>query len=354
MYEKLCNTLDKQIMIKTKNKLNNLSKPLDSLGWIEDIIVQVCGILHSDTPNINNKVIVIMCADNGVVAEGVSQVGSEITKIVTNNFTKNITAINKFTNFYGQDIHIIDIGIKTDLDNDKIINKKIMYGTNNILKDRAMSKNQAIKAIEVGIETVKALKDKGYKLIGTGEMGIGNTTTSTAILHTYINKNITDITGRGAGLSNKGLDRKIEVINKAILFNKPDKIDPLDVLSKVGGLDIAGMCGLFIGGAIYNMPIVIDGFISSIAALLAYKLCPPCREFMIPSHKSNEPGSKYVFEQLNLNPVLDMKMRLGEGTGASIVMGIIDLAFETYYKMGTFTDANIKQYERQQEAKNEN
>jgi len=354
MYEKLCKTLDIQSMEKAKNKLNNLSKPLDSLGWIEDTIVNICGILKTDTPNIDKKAIVIMCADNGVVEEGVSQVTSEITKIVTNNFTKDITAVNKFSSFYNQDLHIIDIGINSDMHNPKVINKKIMYGTNNITKGRAMSEKQALEAINVGIEAVTQLKEKGYTLIGTGEMGIGNTTTSTAILYTYLENQLDKITGRGAGLSDEGLKRKIKAIKKAIKINNPDKDNPIDVLSKVGGLDIAGMVGIFIGGAINSIPIIIDGYISSIAALVAYKICNNCKDFMIPSHKSDEPGSDYVFKQLQLHPALDMKMRLGEGTGASIIMGIIDLAFYTYYKMGTFEKANVKKYERQTEVENEN
>jgi len=347
MYEKLCKNLDIESINKAKYRLDKLSKPLGSLGWLENIIMQISGILNTPSPNVSKKAIVIMCADNGVVKEGVSQVGSDVTKIVANNFTKNITAINHFTNFYKQDMRIVDIGINTDVSNKNIINKKIMYGTNNMTLGPAMTKEQAIKAIDVGINIVKNLKKEGYALIGTGEMGIGNTTTSSAILHVLTNYDLDIITGRGAGLSNKGLIIKKDSIKKAIKLNKPDKTDPIDVLSKVGGLDIAGMCGMFIGGAIYEMPIIIDGFISSIAALLAYKICPPCKECMIPSHGSDEPGSKYVFEQLDLKPVLDMQMRLGEGTGASMLMGIIDLAFNVYYNMGTFDEANVVQYKKQ-------
>jgi len=347
MYEKLCKNLDIEAMKKAKYRLDKLSKPLGSLGWLENVIMQISGILNTPSPDVSKKAIVIMCADNGVVKEGVSQVGSEVTKIVANNFTKNITAINHFTNFYKQDIHIIDIGINTDVLNRHIINKKVMYGTNNMTLGPAMTKKQAKSAINVGVEIVKKLKKEGYTLIGTGEMGIGNTTTSSAILHVLTDYDLDIITGRGAGLSDKGLIIKKASIKKAVEVNKPDKTDPIDILSKVGGLDIAGMCGLFIGGAIYEIPIVIDGFISSIAALLAYKICPQCKDYMIASHGSDEPGSKYVFEQLDLEPVINMQMRLGEGTGASMLMGIIDLAFHVYYNMGTFDEANVVQYKKQ-------
>ncbi len=346
MFEKHIKELNKQAMITAKKRLDNLSKPLDSLGWLEDVIVQICGILGTDHPNLDKKNITIMCADNGVIDEGVSQVGFEVTTIVANNFTKNITAVNHFSNYFKQEISVIDIGMKETLDNPLIINKKISNGTNNMVNGPAMTKKQAIDAINVGILQVKELKEKGYSLVGTGEMGIGNTTTSTAILHVFIDDDLEKITGYGAGLSEDGLKRKIIAIEKAIDINKPDKNDPIDVLSKVGGYDIAGMCGLFIGGAIYGLPIIIDGYISSIAALLAYKLCPACKEFMIPSHGSYEPGTKFVFEQLGLKPVLQMEMRLGEGTGASMIMGIIDLAYTTYCNMGTFEDANVIPYKK--------
>ncbi|MCK5812512.1 MAG: nicotinate-nucleotide--dimethylbenzimidazole phosphoribosyltransferase [Clostridiales bacterium] len=344
MFEKHIKELNKQAMITAKKRLDNLSKPLNSLGWLEDVIIQICGILGTDHPDLSKKTITIMCADNGVVDEGVSQVGCEVTSIVANNFTKNITAVNHFSNYFNQEINIIDIGMKDTTDNQLIKNYKISNGTNNMVKGPAMTKKQALAAINVGIEQVKLLKKSGYSIVGTGEMGIGNTTTSTAILHVFLDENLEKITGYGAGLSKKGLERKILAIRKAIKINQPDKNDPLDVLAKVGGYDIAGMCGLFIGGAIYGLPIIIDGYISSIAALLAYKLCPACKDFMIPSHGSYEPGTKYVFEQLGLKPVLQMEMRLGEGTGASMIMGIIDLAYTTYCNMGTFEDSNVIPY----------
>ncbi|MBN2852817.1 MAG: nicotinate-nucleotide--dimethylbenzimidazole phosphoribosyltransferase [Clostridia bacterium] len=346
MFEQLCKTLDKDSMIKAKNRLDSLSKPLESLGWLEHVIIRLCGIYHTDSPDIMKKVMVIMCADNGVVEEGVSQVGQEVTSIVAENFTRNITAINHFTNYMKQDIHIVDIGMSSDSENLNIHNHKIMNGTCNMVKGPAMTKKQALDAINIGIDIVKEMKSKGYKLIGTGEMGIGNTTTSTAILHVFTGYDLDLITGKGAGLSGEGLEKKKNAIMKACQINLPDKNDPIDVLSKVGGLDIAGMCGLFIGGAIYGIPVVIDGFISSVAALVASRICPNCIEFMIQSHGSHEPGTKYVFEQLGMEPVLNMKMRLGEGTGASMIMGIIDLAFYTYYHMGTFKDANVEQYKK--------
>lgn len=337
--------INQDIKMQAKAKLDSLSKPLGSLGILEEIVFKICSISNSIKPDISKKVVAIFCADNGVVEEGVSQVGSEITKIVANNFTKNITAINNFTKYYNQDIFIYDVGINTRVENQKIINKKVMFGTNNIAKGPAMTKEEALKAINIGIDSIKSFKDKGYTIVATGEMGIGNTTTSSAITAVLSNNSVELVTGKGAGLSNQALDNKIKVIKNAIFINNPDKDDPIDVLSKLGGLDIAAMCGCFIGGAVYGIPIVIDGFISSVAALLAFKICPECREFMIPSHGSYEPGSKFIYEELGLKPALFLDMRLGEGTGASIMMGIIDLAFNMYYNMGTFDDAKIKQYE---------
>jgi nicotinate-nucleotide--dimethylbenzimidazole phosphoribosyltransferase len=228
-----------------------------------------------------------------------------------------------------------------------IIHKKIRRGTDNITKGPAMTREEAITAINIGIETVGQLKEKGYNLIGTGEMGIGNTTTSSAIASVLLEFHPSLVVGSGAGLSKEGLLNKISVVERAIKFNKPIKADPIDVISKVGGFDIAGLVGCFIGGAIYRLPIIIDGFISSVAALCAVTIEPKVKDYIFPSHASAEQAGYKILDALGLEPMLLLDMRLGEGTCAAIAFGIFDAAFVAYTKMGTFDDAAIEQYKPQ-------
>ncbi|MFO7636012.1 MAG: nicotinate-nucleotide--dimethylbenzimidazole phosphoribosyltransferase [Clostridia bacterium] len=337
--------LDHASMAEAKRRLDGLSKPLGSLGWLEDAVVQVCGILGTPDPDITKKAVAVFCADNGVVEEGVSQVGSEVTAAVARNFTRGITAINVFTRRFHQDLFILDVGIKEKTDHPGILDRNIMRGTFNMTKMPAMTMEQAGKAVDTGIQTVGMLKEMGYGMVGTGEMGIGNTTTSSAITKVLLSCCTEDVTGRGAGLSDEGLARKIRAIDLAIETNRPDPSNPLDVLSKVGGLDIACICGCFLGGMIHRIPVVMDGFISAAGALLAYRMNPCVKKFMIVSHGSAEPGSKYIFREMGLSPVLDMGLRLGEGTGASMIMSLLDLAFDAYHNMGTFEQASIRKYE---------
>ena len=225
-----------------------------------------------------------------------------------------------------------------------ILNRKIAYGTDNILKGPAMSRENAIKAIETGINLVGNMKECGYNIIATGEMGIGNTTTSSAIASVLLNAPVEEVTGKGAGLTSKGLERKIQVIKESIRLNDPDLNDPIDVLSKVGGYDIAGLAGVFIGGAVYNIPIVIDGFISAVAALVASKIEHKTIEYMLPSHVSKEPAGKMLLEALDLKPFITCEMCLGEGSGAVALLPILDMACTVYNKMSSFNDIGIEQY----------
>jgi len=327
-----------------QKRLDSLTKPLGSLGRLEDIVKRIAGITGRLYPKVDKKAVVIMCADNGVVEEGVSSCPRSVTSSVTMNFTRGITGINVLSSHAGADIVIVDIGVDDELDSGLILKRKIRRGTDNIAKGPAMSREEAVKAIETGIEIVYDLKGKGYNLLGTGEMGIGNTTTSSAVAAVLTRNPADCMVGKGAGLTKQGLENKINVVKKAIDVNRPDPADAMDVLCKLGGFDIAGLVGCYLGAAACRLPIVMDGFISSTAALVAVKIKPQTREFIFPSHGSAEPGSCKVMEALGMEPVLNLGMRLGEGTGAAIAFHIIDAAFAAYERMGTFGDAQIEQY----------
>ena len=271
--------LDQKAMELCRQRWNTLGKPLFSLGRLEEMVIRMAGIYRHPMARPKKKAVVVMAADNGVVAEGVTQTGQEVTKIVTENMTKENASICIFSSMSGADVYPVDVGIATDVDNPGIINKKIRYGTDNMAKGPAMSREEAVKAIEAGIEVVGELVEKGYDLFATGEMGIGNTTTSSAICAVLLGQSVEKVTGKGAGLTSDALLHKIQVIYDSIELNQVDKNDPLDVLSKVGGLDIAGLAGVYIGGAYYGKPVFIDGFIASVAALLAIQIAPSCKDY---------------------------------------------------------------------------
>ena len=336
--------LDLQAQAAAKVRLDSLTKPLGSLGRLEDIVRQVAGITGTFRPRVDKKAIVIMCADNGVVEEGVSSCPKSVTASVTQNFTRGITGVNVLSRHAGADIVVVDVGVDAQLEGEGILDRKIRRGTGNIAGGPAMSREEAVKAIETGIEIVNELAGKGVNLLGTGEMGIGNTTTSSAIAAVLTGKPLEPLVGKGSGLTDEGLLKKVEVIKRAIDVNKPNASDPLEVLSKLGGLDIAGLTGCYIGAAACRIPILIDGFIASVAALVAVRLNPDIRQYMIASHGSAEPGSAAVHEELGLEPLLMLGMRLGEGTGAALAFHIVDAAFAAYDNMGTFGDARIEQY----------
>jgi len=336
--------LDSETMEKAQRRLDSLTKPLGSLGRLENIIVQFAGISKNFMPKIDQKKIIIMCSDNGVFEEGVSSCPKDVTSSVTQNFTRGFTAVNVLSKNAGADVIVVDIGVDDNIVNDKILNRKIRRGTDNIAKGPAMTREEAIHAIEVGIDIVKSQKEAGVNLLGTGEMGICNTTTSSAITAVLTGADVKDITGIGSGLSNSAFLNKVSVIEKAIIVNKPDKNDPLDVLCKLGGFDIAGLVGCFLGAAYYRIPIFIDGFISAVAALVATRLNSKVSDFILPSHGSSEPGSDLVLKELGKPAFLNLGMRVGEGTGAALAFCIVDAAYAAYTKMGTFDDAKIEQY----------
>ena len=338
--------LDKDAMEMSQKRWNSIAKPLNSLGLLEEVVIKMAGITRNPNINIKKRAVVVMCADNGVVEEGVTQTGQEVTAIVAENMVKGDTSVDNMAKCANVDVIPVDIGIARDMHIYGLIENKLMYGTNNMTKEPAMAKDTAIEAIECGIRIVKDLKDKGYGIIATGEMGIGNTTTSSAIAAVLLSRDVEEVTGRGAGLSSIGLDKKINAIKKAIEINKPKKEDPIDVLSKVGGLDIAGLVGVCIGGALYHVPIVLDGVISMVAALLAERIVPGTKDYLIPSHKGKEPAMGRLAKELNVEPVIDANMALGEGTGAVMMFSLLDIALSVYQNRTTFSDINIEQYER--------
>lgn len=332
---------DESAMEFCRRRWDSIAKPLHSLGRLEDYFVKIAGITGSSGISLDKKALVVMCADNGVVEEGVTQTGQEVTAIVSENFLTGQATASVLCQVAGADIIPVDIGVAVDTN---IIQKKVAYGTKNMTKGPAMSRQEAVQALETGISTVEELKEKGYQILATGEMGIGNTTTSSAVASVLLELPVEEVTGRGAGLSTEGLERKVEAIKKAIQVNNPDRQDAVDVLAKVGGLDIAGLAGVFLGGAVFGVPVVIDGFISAVAALCAEAICPGTREFMLASHVSKEPAAHRVLEALGLEAALHCEMCLGEGTGAVALFPILDMAGAVYDRMSTFQDIQMEGY----------
>ena len=322
----------------------SIAKPLYSLGLLESVVVRLAGMQGTPDVDISKRGTVVMCADNGVVAEGVTQAGQEVTAIVAVNMTTQATTLCHMSKLANSDVIPVDIGICTPVPDGVLDRCVIRGGTRNMAKEPAMAREDCEKAILAGAELAMELKKKGYKLLATGEMGIGNTTTSSAVASVFLNCPVPEMTGRGAGLSTSGLQRKINVIEQAIDLHSPDSGDPLDVLSKVGGLDIAGLTGVFLGGASCGLPVLIDGFISGVSALAAMRICPMSAEYMIASHMSREPASQRVLEALGLRPLICADMCVGEGTGAVAAMPLLDMSIAVYKGMSTFDDINIDAY----------
>ena len=331
--------LDEKAMEGAKKRWDSIAKPLHSLGELENMLTQIAGITGTPDVRVEKKAVVAMCADNGVVEEGVTQTGQEVTTIVAENFLAGTTTCCVMCRQCGAELFPVDVGMVTDT---KVrTDHKVAYGTKNMTKEPAMTREQAIQ----GIAMAEELKGKGYQVLATGEMGIGNTTTSSAVAAVLLGKPVEDMTGRGAGLSGEGLVRKINAIKKAIALNSPDRSDAIDVLAKVGGLDIAGMAGVFIGGAALGMPVVMDGFISCVSALIAVKICPQVQDYIIASHVSKEPAAHLILKELDKEAIIHAGMCLGEGTGAVALFPLMDLSCAVYNSMSTFGDINVEQYE---------
>lgn len=335
---------DRLSAVSAKKQWDSIAKPLGSFGLMEKFIEKIASVQGTKDVDISKRAVAVMCADNGVVCEGVTQTGSEVTALSAVAIAEGRSNINALADAYGADVISIDIGINRDVDCEKLINRKIAYSTNNIAVSPAMTVSQAEKAVCVGMDVVRDLKEKGVDIIVTGEMGIGNTTTASAVSSVLLDMPVEEVTGYGAGLTSEGLERKISVIKRAIALNRPDRNDPFDVLSKVGGFDIAGMTGLFLGGAVYGIPVIIDGVISACSAVIACRIKPLCAEYMLAGHVSGEPAGIKLLESIGLKAVINAGLRLGEGTGGIMLLPLLDGALSLYRNAHRFDEIGIERY----------
>lgn len=336
---------DQEVMRRALAHWDSVAKPLNSLGVLEEDIARVAAASGSHRISIDKKAIVVMCADNGIVAEGVTQTGQEVTGIVAGNMARGESCVCLMAGISGADVIPVDVGMVSEGAAPGLMNRKIACGTRDFLKEPAMSRAQAAEAMEVGIEIAVMLKEKGYGLAGTGEMGIGNTTTSSAVLSVLLDREPRLVTGRGAGLSTEGVKKKVQVIEQGIRLHQPDKRDPIDVLSKVGGFDLAALAGFYIGCGAVGLPVVLDGLITGAAALAAVGLCPEAGGYMLASHITAEPAGAMVLEKLGLRAAIDAGMCLGEGTGAAALFPLLDMAAAVYTRMSSFDDIQVARYE---------
>jgi len=338
--------LDERAMAEAQARQNLLTKPQGSLGRLEELSVQLAGIQGRAIPQIRHKAIITMAGDHGVVAEGIGNWPQEVTAQMVYNFLSGGAGINVIARQVGARIMVVDMGVATELEpNPRLLSRKIAPGTQNIARGQAMTREQAVTAVETGIEIVTAEVARGLDIVGTGDMGIGNTTASSAIGAVMMGKPVAEVTGRGTGITDEQLKHKIEVIERALAVNKPDPKQPLEVLAKVGGFEVGGLVGVMLGAAAHRIPVVIDGFISGAAALIATALSPKLKDFLIAGHVSDETGHRLVLGHLGLKPLLDLGMRLGEGTGAALGIFLAETSARVLAEMATFTEAGVSQEE---------
>ncbi len=330
--------LDAAAMEAARRRQADLAKPPGSLGRLEDLSVQMAGITGKLHNVIEKKHLLVFAADNGVVAEGVASAPQSVTLQQTVNLTRAKTGASVLAQYFGCEITVCDVGVNAEIREASVVDRKIAYGTANIVEEPAMSREQAVAAMMTGAEMAMNTE---ADVIGIGEMGIGNTTTSAAVLAVLLGVEVEAVTGRGGGITDESFLRKKEVIRQAIALNEPDAADVIDVISKVGGFDMAAMCGAFLGAAAAGKPVVIDGFISAVAALCAFRLCPLAVDYMVPSHASYELGYRLAMEELGLEPVLMLGMRLGEGSGCPFAFEILSAACTVLNEMATFDEAGI-------------
>lgn len=333
-----------------KERLDNLAIPHWALGDLMDLAIDIAGMMRTTRPEVHRKAIVTMAADHGVVAENISKYPSEVTTQMVYNFVAGGAGINALAKQAGAEVFVVDMGVAADLkdlvESKKIINKKVGLGTDNIAVGPAMSKAMAKRAIESGIDIANELSSR-FDVFGTGDMGIGNTTPSTAIAAVCTGKTVAELTGKGTGLDDEQVKHKVQVIARALAVNKPESKDGLDILTKVGGFEIGGIAGLILGAAANSKPVVIDGFISTAAALIAYKIEPFIKDYLIFSHKSVEPGHKAMQEVLGCRkPLLDLNFRLGEGTGAAVAMNLVEGAVAILTQVATFAEASVAEADK--------
>lgn len=333
--------LEEKYIKEAQVRLDRLIKPTGSLGKMESICAQLAGIYGNKYFDTSKKVVIGFGADHGVYEEGVAPDPQNITILQFQNFPKRINGVGTISKFVGADVLAIDVGINSDEKIEGVIDCKIRKGTSNMAKGPAMTKDEAERCLAIGIEMAEKCIQDDYTLIGIGEMGIANTTPSTAIISVFDNCDPKEITGIGAGLKKELLEHKANVIRKAIELNKPNPNDAVDVLAKVGGFEIGAMAGVILGCAANRIPVVLDGFISYAAALIAYHINPRSKDYMIASHLSAEPGAKKALDMMGLKPFLDMDMRLGEGSGAALAFNIIEASNYVYKNMATFDEIDM-------------
>ena len=337
---------DKTAMAQARARQDDLTKPVGSLGRLEELSIQLAGIKGKASPRIEQKAVITMAGDHGVLAENIGNWPQEVTAQMVENFLNGGAGINVLARLVDARIVFVDMGVAGDLKpHPQLIARKVGYGTANMCRGPAMTEEQAVRAIETGIEIVSSEVGKGLDIVGTGDMGIGNTTASAAICATITGRPVSEVTGRGTGISDEQLSHKIEVIEKALAINKPDVTRPLDVLARVGGFEISGLVGVILGAAARRIPVVIDGFISGAAALTATSLAPQAGDYLIAGHVSAESGHPVMLEFLGLKPLLNLDMRLGEGTGAVLGIFLAEAAARTLNEMATFAEAGVSEGE---------
>jgi nicotinate-nucleotide--dimethylbenzimidazole phosphoribosyltransferase len=339
---KMIKTPDKAAMAAARARQDTLTKPAGSLGRLEELSIRLAGIQGKAGPQVRDKAMITMAADHGVVDEKVGNWPREVTAQMVRNFLRGGAGINVLARLAGAKIVFVDMGIAGDLELDpQLIVRKIDYGTKNMCIGPAMTPEQAVESIKTGINIVNDEADKGLDIVGTGDMGIGNTTASSAIFAAVSSRVVEEVTGRGTGLSDEQLAHKINVIKRALAVNKPDPAQPLDILGKVGGFEIGGLAGVMLGAAARGIPVVIDGFISGAAALIAMALAPRSKDYIIAAHVSAEAGHAAMLEYMGLRPLLNLEMRLGEGTGAALGIFLAEAAARTLNEMATFAEAGV-------------
>jgi len=342
--------LDQKAMKAARERQDSLTKPLGSLGRLEELSIRVAAIRGEAMPRLEHKAIIVMAADHGVVAEGVSLYPQEVTPQMVRNFLNGGAGINVLARQVGARVVVVDMGVAATLEpHPCLVSKKVALGTGNMRRGPAMTREQALTAVDAGLEVVERELEKGLDIIGTGDMGIGNTTASSAITAAIVGEPVARVTGRGTGIGDRQLAHKVMVIEEVLKLNQPDAKDGLDVLTKVGGFEIGGLVGVMIGAAAHRIPIVIDGFVSGAAALIATRMAPQLRDFLIAAHVSAERGHRVVLKHLGLKPLLDLEMRLGEGTGAALAIFVVEAAVKALAEMASFAEAGVSQAERKAE-----
>jgi nicotinate-nucleotide--dimethylbenzimidazole phosphoribosyltransferase len=336
--------LDKSAMASARARQDVLTKPQGSMGRLESLSIQLAGISGNPRPQMQHKVIVTMAGDHGVVAEGVSAYPQEVTPQMVANFLQGGAAINVLARHVGARVVVVDMGVAAELEpHPDLVDKKVALGTHNIAQGPAMSREQAVQALLAGAEVVEGEFVRGLDILGTGDMGIGNTTPSAAIAAAITGHSPAEVVGRGTGVDNGGLDRKIAAVQRALALNRPDPADALDVLAKVGGFEIGGLAGAMLAAAAHRRPVVVDGFISTAAAMIAVGLAPQVRSYLIPAHRSQERGHRIMLAWLGLEPLLDLDLRLGEGTGAALGISLAEAACKILNEMATFGEAGVSE-----------